>query len=245
MNPQQRTAVITDAEGCLGKQLTRTLLDEHYRVIGIFSNEQAMQAFMQEPDNKSAFLPIVCDSHSAGFANEVIQQGIIHFGNIDVVIHNSGAFVSKPFETTTSDDLQHLVSSNIYSLFNLSQLAIKNMLKNGGGKIIVITSSIALQPSQKIPAALSVLVKEGVHGLVRALALEYAKKNIRINAVAPGYIESPACTGLNKDFINLVSPADKVGTIKDIIDSIRFLLTSDYINGTIMPVDGGYSAGNW
>ncbi|WP_413496186.1 SDR family NAD(P)-dependent oxidoreductase [Morganella psychrotolerans] len=245
MNPQQRTAVITDAETCLGKQLTRTLLDEHYRVIGIFSNEQAMQDFMQGPDNKPSFLPIVGDSHSADFANEIIQQGIIHFGNIDVIIHNSGAFISKSFETTTTDDLQYLINSNIYSLFNLSQLAIKNMLKNEGGKIIVVTSSIALQPSQKIPAAMSVLVKEGVHGLVRALALEYAKKNIRINAIAPGYIESPTCAGLNKDLINLVSPADKVGTIKDIIDSIRFLLTSDYINGTIMPVDGGYSAGNW
>ncbi|EGT3623255.1 SDR family oxidoreductase, partial [Morganella morganii] len=98
---------------------------------------------------------------------------------------------------------------------------------------------------QKIPAALSVLAKEGVHGLVKALALEYAKKNIRVNAVAPGYIAGAANTELNQDFINLVSPADKVGTINDIIESIRFLLKSDYINGTIMPVDGGYSAGNW
>lgn len=245
MKPQQRTAIITDAESCLGKALVRTLLDDDYNVIGIFSSDENKQHFLQELDNKTAFLPVTGESHCADFAGQLIQQGIIHFGNIDIIIHNSDAFLSKTYEKTTPDDFMHLINSNIYSLFNLSQLAIKNMLKNHGGKIIVVTSCIALQPSQKIPAALSVLAKEGVHGLVRALALEYAKKNIRVNAVAPGYIESPLNTELNQDFINLVSPADKVGTINDIIESIRFLLKSDYINGTVMPVDGGYSAGNW
>lgn len=98
MKPQQRTAVITDAESCLGKALVRTLLDEHYNVIGIFSSDEHMQSFLQELDNKTAFLPVTGESHCTDFAGQLMQQGIIRFGNIDIIIHNSGAFLSKTYE---------------------------------------------------------------------------------------------------------------------------------------------------
>jgi len=162
-----------------------------------------------------------------------------------VLVNNAGIFIAKPLGEYTPDDADALFGTNLKGFFYPSQQAAAHMAAHGGGHIVNITASIALQPQPQVPALLPVLVKGGLNQATQALALELAPHNIRVNAVAPGIIETPMHDGGDTDFLDRLSPSGRRGHTSDVVDAVLYLTDSSFTSGAIVPVDGGAAAGRW
>jgi NAD(P)-dependent dehydrogenase (short-subunit alcohol dehydrogenase family) len=126
-----------------------------------------------------------------------------------------------------------------------SQAAARHMIERRQGHIINITASIALQPNLAVPAMLPVLIKGGLNQATRALALELSPYNIKVNAVAPGIIDTPMHDPAAREFLKGLQPAGRVGRVEEIADAVLYLSDADFTTGVVLPVDGGMSVGKW
>jgi NAD(P)-dependent dehydrogenase (short-subunit alcohol dehydrogenase family) len=178
-------------------------------------------------------------------ASRIIDEALGNFGRIDTLVNNAGIFVSKPFTDYTADDYATLTGVNLTGFFWLTQLAIAEMLKRGSGHVVNMTATVAEYADSSSPSALTALTKGGLAAATRALAIEYASRGIRVNAVSPGIIQTPmhppeSYTSLGPS----MPPIGRVGQVSDVVNSILFLEASPYITGEILHVDGGQSAGH-
>jgi len=164
---------------------------------------------------------------------------------VDGLVNNAGFFLPKPFVEYSPQDLESLLDTNLKGLVYASQAAAAHMISRQQGFIINISASVALQPNIQVPAALPVLIKGGVNQMTRALALELSPHNIKVNAVAPGIIDTPMHDPAHRDFLNNLAPAGRVGTIDEIAEAVLYLAGADFTTGAILPVDGGMSTGKW
>ncbi|WP_268795598.1 SDR family NAD(P)-dependent oxidoreductase [Paenibacillus sp. Soil766] len=154
--------------------------------------------------------------------------------------------MSKPFTDYTDEDFSSVMSSNMTGFFHVTQRALIEMMKNGSGHIVNITASgVAEQPLKSVPAVLAALSKGGLNTATKSLAIEYADKGIRVNAVAPGVIRTPMHAVESYDFLSKVHPVGRMGEVQDIVDSIVYLESANFVTGEILHVDGGQNAGQW
>lgn len=160
-------------------------------------------------------------------------------------INNAGIFNAKPFADYSPQDLDNLINTNLKGFFYLSQLASTQMVKQGQGHIINITAAIAQQPNANVPASIPILIKGGLNSVTKALALEFASKNVKVNAVAPGIIDTPLYTPDMHEFLNTLQPVGKMGNVGDVVDAVMYLTDSDFTTGAVLSVDGGMTAGKW
>jgi NAD(P)-dependent dehydrogenase (short-subunit alcohol dehydrogenase family) len=167
------------------------------------------------------------------------------FGHVDVLVNNAGIFNAKPFVEYTEEELDQLVATNLKGFVYASQAAARHMVARRQGHIVNITASIALQPNQQVPALLPVLIKGGINAATRALALELAPHNVKVNAVAPGIVDTPLYTPEQHGFLNGLSPAGRIATVREIADAVLYLTSADFTTGVVLPVDGGMSTGKW
>jgi NAD(P)-dependent dehydrogenase (short-subunit alcohol dehydrogenase family) len=119
-------------------------------------------------------------------AERAISEGLARFGRIDTLVNNAGIFIAKPFTTYAEADFAAMLATNLAGLFHITQRAIAQMVKQGSGHVINITASLVDQPTQTLPAVLAAVTKGGLNAASRSLAIEYAARGIRVNAVAPG-----------------------------------------------------------
>ena len=135
------------------------------------------------------------------------------FGSIDHVVNNAGIFSAKPFTDYTGDEFRRFASTNLDGFIFITQLAVKQMLLQGtGGSVTSITASLAENPIAGIPASIPMITKGGLNAITRSLAIEYAKKNIRFNAVAPGAVDTPLHKDQAKGFLaNFVTDGHDLG----------------------------------
>jgi NAD(P)-dependent dehydrogenase (short-subunit alcohol dehydrogenase family) len=124
-------------------------------------------------------------------AERAISEGLARFGRIDTLVNNAGIFIAKPFTTYAEADFAAMLATNLAGLFHITQRAIAQMVKQGSGHVINITASLVDQPTQTLPAVLAAVTKGGLNAASRSLAIEYATRGIRVNAVAPGVIKTP------------------------------------------------------
>ena len=178
-------------------------------------------------------------------AAKVIEAAIEHFGTIDVLVNNAGIFRTKPFTDFTTEDFNALVSTNLLGFFYMTQLTVKQMLKQKSGSVVSITASLADQPVASVNASVSMITKGGLNTVTRHLAIEYAKQGIRFNAVAPGVVDSPLHKDDPKDSLKASQPMGKIVEIKDIVDAVLYLAEAGQITGEVLHVDGGAHAGRW
>jgi NAD(P)-dependent dehydrogenase (short-subunit alcohol dehydrogenase family) len=133
------------------------------------------------------------------------------FGSIDALVNNAGINFSRPFTEYTADDLRAFVSVNVEGFLYITQVAIRQMFaQNTGGSIVSVTASLANHPIAGVNAAVPMITKGGIEAATRNLALEYAKRGIRMNAVAPGVVDAPMHEGDPKEFLNTLSPMGEI-----------------------------------
>ncbi len=178
-------------------------------------------------------------------AERIVGTALEHFGRIDTLINNAGIFVSKPFIEFTADDYARNMAVNVAGFFHITQRAAAEMLKQGSGHIVSITTTIVDQPMVGVPAALAALTKGGLNAATRSLAIEFAARGVRVNAVAPGIIKTPMHPVETHAALAGLHPVGRMGEIGDVVDAVLFLESAPFITGEIIHVDGGQHAGRW
>jgi NAD(P)-dependent dehydrogenase (short-subunit alcohol dehydrogenase family) len=178
-------------------------------------------------------------------ACKTIEAATTRFGTIDVLVNNAGIYLTKPFTDFTTDDFNALVSVNLLGFLHMTQLAVKQMLKQKSGNVVTISAALADQPVAGINASVSMITKGGLNTVTRSLAIEYAKEGIRFNAVAPGVVDTSLHQDGSNDSLKARQPMGKIAEVKDIVDAVLYLAQAGHVTGEVLHVDGGAHAGCW
>jgi len=234
----KKTAIVTGASQGIGAGLVEAFLKEAYNVVGTSLNVQSLTA-------SSNLVLVEGDIGKPETAAKTVDAAINHFGTIDVLVNNAGILRTKPFTDFTTEDFNALFSTNLLGFLYITQLTVKQMLKQKSGNVVTITASLADQPVASEPASVSMITKGGLNSVTRSLAIEYAKDGIRFNAVAPGIVDSPMHKDDSKEFLKTFQPMGKIVEVKDIVDAVLYLAQADQVTGEILHVDGGSHAGRW
>ena len=237
----KQTAVITGASSGIGLGLTRGFLEAGFNVVANSRNVTGAGTLNPQSD----LLLVDGDVGESSTARNLIDIAKKRFGRVDVLINNAGIFVPKRFTEYTSEDFQRVVSTNLAGFFYVTQEAARYMRQNGGGQILTISTTLAQQPVAGINAALTNLTKGGLDSVTRALAIEYAAEGIRVNAIAPGIIDTPMHRPENHEALKHLHPIARLGTVEEIVEAALFLVRVSFITGEVLYVDGGAHAGKW
>ena len=240
-----RTVVITGTSSGIGLGLAKAYLELGYNVVGNARTEQRLQEAAEQLGNSARFIGVAGDIAEPDTAKRLFQAAIEAFGQVDILINNAGIFQAKPFTDYTVEDLDTQIGTNLKGFVYPSQVAAAHMIPRKQGFIINITASVALQPNQQVPATVPVLIKGGINQATRALALELAPYNIKVNAVAPGIVDTPMHSPENREFLKTLQPLGRVANISEIVDAVLYLTNADFTTGVVLAVDGGMSSGKW
>jgi len=247
MNGMDKTVIITGASSGIGYALAEEYLKRGYHVVGNARNAERLQAAAIKLGSASRFLAVTGDIAKPDTAKALFAQAVREFGKVDILINNAGIFIPKSVADYTEEDVDAIVNTNLKGFFYPSQEAARYMGAMQQGQIVTITASVAIQPNAKVPALLPVLIKGGINNATRALALELAASNVRVNAVAPGIIATPmhGTDEGTRDFLKTLAPTGRIGSTKDIVDAVLYLTEAQFTTGTVLTVDGGATAGTW
>jgi len=236
MSVERKVAVITGASQGIGAALVQAYLDRNYRVVAT--------ARSIKPWNNDDVLTVPGDVADRKTAERVISEGMARFGRIDTLVNNAGIFIAKPFTQYTEADCAAILGVNLAGFFHMTQLAIAQMEKQGGGHVVQITTSLVDHAIDGVPSVLASLTKGGLNAATKSLAVEYAKRGIRANAVALGVIKTPMHPVETHEQLAALHPVGHMGEISDIVEAILYLESASFVTGEILHVDGGQSAGH-
>ncbi len=232
----RKVAVITGASQGIGAALVTA-----YRKLGcaVVANSRSIA-----PSDDPLVLTVAGDIADPAVGARVIEQGLEAFGRIDTLVNNAGVFVAKPFTEYTDEDYDLATGVNLRGFFGVSKRAIAAMLAQGGGHVVNISTSLTDHANSQIPSALASLTKGGLNAVTKSLAIEYASRGIRVNAVSLGVIRTPMQPAEAYEFLAGQHPIGRVGEVSDVVDAIIYLETAGFVTGEILHVDGGQSAGH-
>ena len=236
MGTEQKVAVITGASQGIGAALVKAYRDRNYRVIATARSIRR--------SNDDDVLTVPGDIVDRKTAERAISEGVSRFGRIDTLVNNAGIFIAKPFTQYTEADYAAIVGVNIAGFFHITQLAIAEMEKQSSGHVVQITTSLVDHAIAGVPSVLASLTKGSLNGATKSLAIEYAKRGIRVNAVALGVIKSPMHPVETHAQLGTLHPVGHMGEISDVVDAILYLESASFVTGEILHVDGGQSAGH-
>jgi NAD(P)-dependent dehydrogenase (short-subunit alcohol dehydrogenase family) len=245
MKSTQKTVIITGASSGIGLALAQAYLQRGDNVVGNARTDARLASAAAQLGNPANFVGVAGDIAEPATAKKLFARAIEAFGNVDILINNAGIWIAKPIAQYTTEDLNGLINTNLKGFFYPSQEAATHMSAKGSGHIVNITASIAIQPNASVPAVLPTLIKGGLNQATRALAIELAGSNVQVNAVAPGIIDTPLHAEGDKPFLVKLAPVGRTGVTQDVVDAVLYLTDSTFTTGTILPVDGGASAGKW
>lgn len=235
-NAGKKVAVITGASQGIGAALV-----EAYRKLGyaVVATSRTIAA-SDDPD----VVTVRGDIADPATAERVAASAVERFGRIDTLVNNAGIFVSKPFTEYTREDYDTVTGVNLSGFFRITQLAVEQMLRQGGGHVVQITTSLVDHALSAVPSVLASLTKGGLQAATKALAIEYAARGIRSNAVALGVIKTPMHSQEYFDTFAALHPVGRMGEIGDITDAVLYLENAPFVTGETLHVDGGQSAGH-
>lgn len=232
----KKVAVITGASQGIGASLVTAYRDLGYAVVATSRSIT--------PSSDPDVLTVAGDIADPATAERVISQGVERFGRIDTLINNAGQFLAKPFTDYTQEDFAGLVGVNLNGFFRISQLAIPHQLEQGGGHIVNLTTALVESANSNVPSVLASVTKGGLQAATRSLAIEYATRGIRVNAVAPGIVKTPMHAPETHEFLAALHPVGHMGEISDVVDAIVYLEKAPFVTGVVLHIDGGQSAGH-
>ncbi|MER8873138.1 SDR family oxidoreductase [Mesorhizobium sp. M0814] len=236
MGNERKVAVVTGASRGIGAALARAYRDRNYCVVAT--------ARSMESSGDDDILVVPGDISDPKTAERIIATGVDRFGRIDTLINNAGIFISKPFNLYTEEDFMAVLGVNIAGFFHITQLAAREMEKKCSGHIVQVTTSLVAHPNTAVPAALVALTKGGLNAATRSLAIEYASRGIRVNAVSPGVIKTTIHPVQTHEALGALHPVGRMGEIADVVEAILYLESAAFVTGEILHVDGGQSAGH-
>ena len=236
MGTEQKVAVITGASQGIGAALVKAYRDRNYRVVAT--------ARSIKPSNDDDVLAVAGDIADPKTAERVISEAMTRFGRIDTLVNNAGIFIAKPFTEYTEADFAAVLQTNTAGFFHITQLALAEMEKQGSGHIVQITTSLVDHAIDGVPSVLASLTKGGLNAATKSLAIEYAKRGIRVNAVSPGIIKSSMHPVETHAAFGALHPVGHMGDVSDIVEAVLYLETAGFVTGEILHVDGGQSAGH-
>jgi NAD(P)-dependent dehydrogenase (short-subunit alcohol dehydrogenase family) len=236
MGTERKVAVITGASQGIGASLVKAYRDKNYGVVAT--------ALSIDRSGDDEVLPVPGDISDRRTAERVIAEGMARFGRIDTLINNAGIFIGKPFTQYTEADYRAIVGVNVTGFFYVTQLAIAEMEKQRSGHVVQITTSLVDHANSTAPAALASLTKGSLNAVTKSLAMEYAKRGIRVNAVALGVIKTPMHPAETHAELDALHPIGHMGEVSDVVEAILYLESAGFVTGEILHVDGGQSAGH-
>lgn len=236
MSSQQKVAIVTGASQGIGADLVKAYRDRGYRVVA--TSRSIKQG--SDPD----ILAVAGDIGDPATADRVVSQALARFGRVDTLVNNAGIFLAKPFTAYTAEDFAAKVSTNLAGFFHITQRAAAQMLKQGSGHIVSVTTTLTDHALADVPSGLASLTKGGINSATKALAIEFADKGVRVNAVSPGVIKTPMHAPETHAFLAGLHPVNRLGEIRDVVDAVLYLEGAGFVTGEILHVDGGQSAGH-
>lgn len=236
MNNPTRVAIITGASQGIGAALV-----EGYRTLGyaVVANSRTIAA-----SDDPMVLAVPGDIGEPGVGRRVVEAALEQFGRVDTVVNNAGIFIAKPFTEYTDADYDAITGVNLRGFFEVTRAAVAAMESQGGGNIISISTSLVDHANSQVPSALASLTKGGLNAATKALAIEYAGRGIRSNAVALGIIDTPMHPAETHEFLAALHPVGHLGAIDDVVDAVLYLENAGFVTGEILHVDGGQAAGH-
>jgi NAD(P)-dependent dehydrogenase (short-subunit alcohol dehydrogenase family) len=235
----KKTAIVTGASRGIGTGLVEAFLKQGYNVVATALD--ASESLTASP----SLVLVDGDIAKQETAAKTVGAAIKNFGTIDVLVNNAGIYRTKPFTDFTTEDFNALVSINLLGFLHMTQLTVKQMLKQKSGSVVTISAALADQPVADIHASVSMITKGGLNTVTQSLAIEYAKEGIRFNAVAPGVVDTPLHKNDPKDSLKTRQPMGKIVEVEDIVEAVLYLAQASQVTGEILHVDGGAHAGCW
>ena len=236
MSSDRKVAVITGASQGIGAALVEAYRGRGYRIVAIARS-------IRRSDDTD-ILAVPGDITDRRTAERSIAEGVARFGRIDTLINNAGVFIAKPFTQYTEADYAAILGVNIAGFFHITQLSVAEMEKQGSGHVVQITTSLVDHAMAGVPSVLASLTKGGLAAATKSLAIEYAKRGIRVNAVALGVIKTPMHPVETHAQLGALHPVGRMGEISDVVNAILYLERAGFVTGEILHVDGGQSAGH-
>ncbi|MGH3718518.1 MAG: SDR family NAD(P)-dependent oxidoreductase [Pseudonocardiaceae bacterium] len=232
----QKVAVVTGASRGIGEGLVAGFRRRGYAVVA--TSRSITQS--DDPD----VLAVAGDIADPATVERVVDEGLQRFGRIDTLVNNAGVFIAKPFTEYTERDYASIVSVNLTGFFALTQRAVAQMVKQGTGHVVTITTSLTENANSAAPSVLAALTKGGLNSATKSLAIEYARRGIRANAVAPGIIRTPMHPVERHRTLGEMLPIGRMGEVDDVVAAVLYLESAAFVTGEILFVDGGRSAGH-
>jgi NAD(P)-dependent dehydrogenase (short-subunit alcohol dehydrogenase family) len=239
---ERKTAIVTGASQGIGAGVVRAFVERGFNVV---ANSRTVTRSAEVAASDRVAL---VDGHigEPATAARVVEAALSRFGSVDALVNNAGIFFTKPFTDYTAEDFRSLVATNLEGFLYVTQLAVKQMLTQGaGGSVVTVTAALARNPIRGVPAAVPMITKGGLETVTRHLAMEYAKDGIRVNAVAPGVVDTPMHRGTPKEAMEGLSPMGRPSTVQDIADAVLYLTDAATVTGQTIYVDGGAHFGRW
>ena len=230
-------AIITGASQGIGDGLVAGYRRAGYAVVGV------ARSFPSADRDESDYIAVAGDISHADTARRAVDQARDRFGRVDTLVNNAGIYIGKPFTEYTVDDFEAITAVNLTGFFHITQLAIAEMAGHGSGHILNVSTSLVDHADSRRPSVLPALTKGGLVAATRSLAIEYASRGVRVNAVSLGVIRTPAHDPASYKGLEILHPLGRVGEVGDVVDAILYLERAKFVTGETLHVDGGQAAG--
>ncbi len=233
---RRRVAIVTGASQGIGAGLVSAFRAAGYAVVGTARSID----LTDDPD----LLTVAGDIADPDTAGRIVERALDRYGRIDSLINNAGIFIGKPFTEYTLQDYSAITAVNLTGFFHITQRAVSHMAAQGSGHVVNISTSLVDHPQSGSPAALASLTKGGLAAVTRSLAIEYAGRGVRVNAVALGVIRTPTHHPASYEGLAALHPLGRVGEVSDVVDGIMYLERATFVTGEVLHIDGGQAAGD-
>jgi NAD(P)-dependent dehydrogenase (short-subunit alcohol dehydrogenase family) len=232
----EKVAIVTGASQGIGAGIARAYRELGYLVIAT--------ARSIRPSEDPGVVTVGGDIADPETAQRVVGEAVERYGRIDTLINNAGIYIGKPFTDYTLADFNALVAVNLAGFFHMTTRTITHMLDQGRGHVVNVSTTLVEQADSGRPSALSVLTKGGLVAATKSLAIEYASRGVRVNAVSLGVIKTPTHEESSYAGMGALHPVGRVGEIEDVVGGVLYLESAPFVTGEVLHIDGGQSSGH-
>jgi NAD(P)-dependent dehydrogenase (short-subunit alcohol dehydrogenase family) len=233
---ERKVAIITGASRGIGSALVAAYRKLDFAVVATSRTV--------EPEDDVDVLTVQGDIADPATADRVVHAGVERFGRVDTLVNNAGIFIAKPFADYTDEDFAQYLGVNLAGFFHLTRRAVPYLLEHGDGHVVNVTTSLVDHANSNVPSALTSLTKGGLQSVTKSLAIEYASRGLRVNAVSLGAIKTPMHAPQAYDILASLHPTGRMGEISEVVDAVLYLEHATFVTGEILHLDGGQSAGH-